>query len=59
MVAHSFPSIAPTMASHLRRFVTAPMSIFEFEFTSETRAPLALMAATRCLALCIKVCAIE
>jgi len=43
------------MASHLRRFVTSPLPIFEFEFASETRAPPPLAAAAKCLALCIKV----
>jgi phosphatidylinositol 4-kinase len=55
-VVFSFPDIAPAMASHLRRFVTAPLPIFEFEFASETRAPPPLAAAAKCLALCIKVC---
>ncbi len=43
------------MAAHLRRFVTAPLSIFEFEFASETRAPPPLAAAAKCIAQCIKV----
>lgn len=51
----SFPDIAGTMASHLRRFVTSPLPIFEFEFASETRAPPPLAAAAKCLAVCIKV----
>jgi hypothetical protein len=51
----SFPYIAPQMAGHLRRFVTSPLAIFEFEFASETRAPPPLAAAAKCLALCIKV----
>ena len=51
----SFPMIAANMASHLRRFVTSPLPIFEFEFASERRAPPPLSAAAKCLALCIKV----
>lgn len=46
--------IAANMASHLRRFVTSPLPIFEFEFASERRAPPPLSAAAKCLALCIK-----
>jgi phosphatidylinositol 4-kinase A len=41
------------MAHHLRRFVTAPLPIFEVEFASETRTPPPLAAAAKCLALCI------
>lgn len=44
------------MASHLRRFVTSPLPIFEFEFASESRAPPPLSAAAKCLAHCIRVC---
>lgn len=51
----SFPDIANTMTSHLRRFVTSPLPIFEFAFASEARAPPPLAAAAKCLALCIKV----
>ncbi|TFK76247.1 atypical/PIKK/PI4K protein kinase [Pluteus cervinus] len=54
VLVQSFPEIAPTMASHLRRFVTAPLPIFEFEFALESRAPPPLAAAAKCLALCIK-----
>ncbi|KAI6045569.1 hypothetical protein EDC04DRAFT_2888588 [Pisolithus marmoratus] len=39
---------------HLRRFVTSPLSIFEFAFNSEKRAPPPLTAAAKCFALCIK-----
>ena len=42
------------MSSHLRRFVTSPLSIFEYEFAAETRAPLPLAAAAKCLSLCIR-----
>ncbi|KAF7338006.1 hypothetical protein MVEN_02024500 [Mycena venus] len=54
VLVHNFPDIAGTMASHLRRFVTSPLPIFEFEFASETRAPPPLAAAAKCLAVCIK-----
>ncbi|KAK7038059.1 hypothetical protein R3P38DRAFT_3311292 [Favolaschia claudopus] len=54
VLVHNFPDIAGTMASHLRRFVTSPLPIFEFEFASETRAPPPLAAAAKCLAACIK-----
>ena len=45
------------MSSHLRRYVTSPLAIFEYEFASETRAPPPLAAAAKTLALCIKVSA--
>ena len=51
----SFPEIASKMANHLRRFVTAPLPIFEFEFTTGTRTPPPLVAAAKSLALCIDV----
>ncbi|KAJ7940268.1 hypothetical protein B0H13DRAFT_2299305 [Mycena leptocephala] len=54
VLVHNFPDIAGVMASHLRRFVTSPLPIFEFEFASETRAPPPLAAAAKCLAVCIK-----
>ena len=44
------------MANHLRRFVTSPLSIFEFEFATTPHTPSTLLAAARCLALCIDVC---
>lgn len=44
-----------SMSSHLRRFVTYPLPIFEYEFASETRAPPPLSAAAKCLAQCIRV----
>ena len=44
------------MATHLRRFVTSPLPIFEFAFASESRAPPPLVAAAKCLAHCIRVC---
>ncbi|KAG7448129.1 uncharacterized protein BT62DRAFT_930208 [Guyanagaster necrorhizus] len=54
VLVQNFPKIAARMAAHLRRFVTAPLSIFQFEFASETRAPPPLAAAAKCLAQCIK-----
>lgn len=54
VLAHNFPAIAPTMISQLRRFVTSPLPIFEIEFVSEMRAPPPLVAAARCMALCVK-----
>lgn len=51
----SFPSIAGEMTVQLRRFVTSPLPLFQFEFASETRAAPPLVAAAKCLALCIKV----
>ncbi|KAJ7632956.1 hypothetical protein FB45DRAFT_913996 [Roridomyces roridus] len=53
-LVHNFPEIAGTMATHLRKFVTSPLPIFEFEFASESRAPPPLAAAAKCLAVCIK-----
>ncbi|KAF5358382.1 hypothetical protein D9756_001382 [Leucocoprinus leucothites] len=52
ILVRSFPEIAAIMASQLRRFVTSPLPLFEFEF-AEGRAP-PLVAAAKCLALCIK-----
>jgi phosphatidylinositol 4-kinase len=54
IVAFSFPDIAAAMVTHLRRFVTSPLAIFEFEFASENQAPPPLAAAAKCLALCIE-----
>ncbi|KAG2100206.1 uncharacterized protein F5147DRAFT_710970 [Suillus discolor] len=54
VLVQSFPEIAPSFAIHLRRFVTSPLSIFEFAFNTEKRAPPPLTAAAKCLALCIK-----
>ncbi|KAF8891248.1 hypothetical protein BD779DRAFT_1514119 [Infundibulicybe gibba] len=54
VLVQSFPEIAAKTATHLRRFVTSPLPIFEFEFASENRAPPPLAAAAKCLALCIK-----
>ncbi|KAH9952080.1 atypical/PIKK/PI4K protein kinase [Amylocystis lapponica] len=54
VLVRNFPDIAHEMAGHLRRFVTSPLSIFEFEFASSTRTPPPLVAAAKCLALCIE-----
>ncbi|KAG2135222.1 uncharacterized protein EDB93DRAFT_1242600 [Suillus bovinus] len=54
VLVRSFPEIAPSFAIYLRRFVTSPLSIFEFAFNTEKRAPPPLTAAAKCLALCIK-----
>ncbi|KAJ8087995.1 phosphatidylinositol-4- kinase [Marasmius tenuissimus] len=54
ILVQNFPDIAAQMASHLRRFVTSPVPLFEFEFASESRAPPPLSAAAKCLALSIK-----
>ncbi|GBE82149.1 Phosphatidylinositol 4-kinase stt4 [Sparassis crispa] len=53
ILVRNFPEVALDMASHLRRFVTSPLSIFEFEFVTGTRTPPPLVAAAKCLALCI------
>jgi phosphatidylinositol 4-kinase len=55
VLVRNFREIASPMVSHLRRFVTAPLPIFEIEFASETRSPPPLLAAAKCFALCIKV----
>ncbi|KXN92250.1 Phosphatidylinositol 4-kinase stt4 [Leucoagaricus sp. SymC.cos] len=52
ILVRSFPETAAFMATQLRRFVTSPLPLFEFEF-AEGRAP-PLAAAAKCLALCIK-----
>ncbi|KNZ80366.1 Phosphatidylinositol 4-kinase stt4 [Termitomyces sp. J132] len=54
VLVQSFPEIASTMATHLRRFVTSPLPTFEFAFASESRAPPPLVAAAKCLAHCIR-----
>jgi phosphatidylinositol 4-kinase A len=45
------------MISHLRRFIATPLSIFQFEFTSDQQMPPVLLATAKCLALCIQVSA--
>ncbi|KAH7879656.1 uncharacterized protein C8R40DRAFT_1158339 [Lentinula edodes] len=54
VLVQNFPSKASQLAAHLRRFVTSPIPIFEFEFASESRAPPPLAAAAKYLALCIR-----
>ncbi|EPQ57891.1 hypothetical protein GLOTRDRAFT_114478 [Gloeophyllum trabeum ATCC 11539] len=54
VLVRNFSDIAAGLIVHLRRFVTSPLLIFEFEFASETRAPPPLSAAAKCLALCIQ-----
>lgn len=51
----SFPEHATKMAVHLRRFVTSPLPIFEFEFSLGPYRTPPLVAAAKCLALCIDV----
>lgn len=43
------------MAQHLRRFVTSPLPIFEIEYAAASGGPPLLVAAAKCLGLCIKV----
>lgn len=52
----SFPALAPALANHLKRFVTAPISTFQYDTAMDVRAPLPLVTAAKTLALCIKVC---
>ncbi|TDL24976.1 atypical/PIKK/PI4K protein kinase [Rickenella mellea] len=54
VLVQNFPSIAASMSIHLRRFVTSPLPIFEYEFAAETRTAPPLAAAAKCLALCIE-----
>ncbi|KAF8334229.1 uncharacterized protein EI90DRAFT_3051526 [Cantharellus anzutake] len=54
VLVRNFPELAPSMASLLRRFVTAPLPPFEFEYTSTVRAPPLLRSATKGLAVCLK-----
>lgn len=51
----SFPDIAFKMAGHIRKFITSPLPIFELDFAPGTRVPPPLIAAAKCLALCIEV----
>ena len=51
----SFPKIAYPMATRVGRFVTSPQHIFESEFPFGTQTPLPLIAAAKCLVLCIEV----
>ena len=43
------------MASHLRKFISNPLPIFEFHLMEETQAPPLLLAIAQCLALSIQV----
>lgn len=54
-LVHNFPEIASSLTLHLRRFVTAPLPIFQLEYPTHIRAPPPLTAAAKCLALCITV----
>ncbi|TFK30200.1 atypical/PIKK/PI4K protein kinase [Coprinopsis marcescibilis] len=54
ILVRSFPAIASDMTGHLRKFVTSPLPLFQFEFAAETRAPPPLAAAAKCLAICIR-----
>ncbi|GJJ07619.1 hypothetical protein Clacol_001823 [Clathrus columnatus] len=54
VLVQNFQSIAQEMTYHLRRFIMSPLSIFELEFTSSVSGSVPLMAAAKCLALCIK-----
>ncbi|KAF8579311.1 atypical/PIKK/PI4K protein kinase [Ramaria rubella] len=54
VLVHNFPSIAADMAHHLRRFITSPLPIFEIEYATASRGPPPLLAAAKCLAVCIK-----
>lgn len=55
VLVQNFPEIAKELVNHLRCFVTSPLSIFEFAFNTEKRAPPPLTAAAKCFGLCIKV----
>ncbi|KAH7889620.1 hypothetical protein F5I97DRAFT_1934490 [Phlebopus sp. FC_14] len=54
VLVQSFPQIAAELVNHLRRFITSPLAIFEFSFSTERRAPPPLTAAAKCFGLCIK-----
>ncbi|KIJ56890.1 hypothetical protein M422DRAFT_238481 [Sphaerobolus stellatus SS14] len=54
VLVHNFPSIASDMAYHLRRFITAPLPIFEAEYIAAAQGPPPLVAAAKCLSFCIK-----
>ncbi|KIJ17012.1 1-phosphatidylinositol 4-kinase, partial [Paxillus involutus ATCC 200175] len=54
VLVQNFPEIAKELVNHLRCFVTSPLSIFEFAFNTEKRAPPPLTAAAKCFGLCIK-----
>lgn len=54
VLVHNFPELAGSMAHHLRKFITAPLALFEFHFASDPTAPTVLAAAANCLAVCIQ-----
>lgn len=54
VLVHNFPELAGSMAHHLRKFITAPLPLFEFHFASDPTAPTVLAAAAHCLAACIE-----
>ena len=47
------------MTQHLRRFVTSPLPIFGVEYATAVGGPPPLVAAAKCLGLCIKVIYID
>ncbi|KAG9126585.1 phosphatidylinositol-4- kinase [Ceratobasidium sp. 392] len=51
VLVHNFPEIASPMAHQLRKFITAPLPLFEFHFVNDPSAPTILAAAANCLAL--------
>ena len=51
----SFPEFGEELAHHLHRFVTSPLPILEFAFSTKKQAPSPLTAAAKCFSLCIKV----
>ncbi|KAI0345278.1 atypical/PIKK/PI4K protein kinase [Trametopsis cervina] len=53
IIVRNFPEHAAKMAAHLRRFVTSPLPIFEFEFALGSYRTPPLVAAAKCLALCV------
>ncbi|KAH8099528.1 atypical/PIKK/PI4K protein kinase [Cristinia sonorae] len=53
ILVRNFPDIAFKMAGHIRKFITSPLPIFELDFAPGTRVPPPLIAAAKCLALCI------
>ncbi|QRV86070.1 phosphatidylinositol 3- and 4-kinase [Ceratobasidium sp. AG-Ba] len=54
VLVHNFPELASPMAHHLRKFITAPLPLFEFHFVTDPSAPTILAAAANCLAVCIE-----
>ncbi|KAI0086351.1 atypical/PIKK/PI4K protein kinase [Irpex rosettiformis] len=53
VIVRKFPEHAAKLAAHLRKFVTSPLPIFEFELGIGTYRTAPLVAAARCLALCV------